>query len=276
MRRRGVVSTCVALGVSAALAGCAGASGGEIDAASGVLDGAGGDPDAAPDAPPGVEICDGQDNDGDQFVDEGTPEELCGVVEHGTPKCNGLAGCAVDACSPGFADVDGLYSSGCECAEEPGELGSTVCDEGANLGDLPDSNTEMIVTGNLVPVGDVDFYRFHAVDVADDACDKFHVRVMFLENPDDEFLVEVTRGGCAGTVICPGATDAQWYTNFTDGATPPTGQCPCVPESAPSATVNTCSDDSADFVVKVVRAPGKPVSCHGYKLEISNGKYAAP
>ncbi len=269
----------MALLLAAVAGGCAGAQGGDIDGGAGVID-SGGDVDVntGPDAPIAPEICDGRDNDGDQFIDEGTPEELCGMIDHGTPRCNGLAGCAVDACSTGFADVDGNFANGCECAEEAGELGSTVCEEGTNLGDLPDSNTEMVVTGNLVPLGDVDFIRFRAVDTPDDACDKFHVRAKFLDNPGDEFLFEVTRGGCGGTTICPspGSTDMQWYTNYTNGASPPSGQCPCTPASAPSATVNTCLDDTAEFVVKVVRAPGKPVSCNSYKLEISSGKYAAP
>jgi hypothetical protein len=40
--------------------------------------------------------------------------------------------------------------------------------------------------------------------------------------------------------------------------------------------VNTCEDDSAEFVVKVVRAPGKPLTCNNYTIEVSNGSYAAP
>jgi hypothetical protein len=266
-----VLATAVALG----LAACAEGSG-DVDAGQTTIDG------SSQDAPPGIdgttsgEVCDGQDNDGDQFVDEGAPQDLCGPVANGTPKCNGLAGCSIDACSAGFMDVDGMYSTGCECGFEEGEAGSVICEEGRDLGEITDDNKEMIVTGNLVPVGDVDFYRFRATDLADTTCDSFHVRVLLLDDPNGEFLVEVWRGGCAGTQICGGGTDFQWYTNFRDANNPPTGQCPCTTPQAAVVGTNVCTDDSSDFVVRVSRAPGKPLTCNSYKLEISNGKYAAP
>lgn len=149
-----------------------------------------------------------------------------------------------------------------------------MCDQGYDLGELTDGNVSMEVTGNLVPIGDVDYWRFHATDLGDASCDTFHVRVQILDDPDGEFQFSVWRGGCAGTQICDGARDFQWYTNFIDTNAPPTGQCPCT--TGASGTVNNCLDDSADFVAMVSRAPGKGLTCNSYKLEVSNGKYAAP
>jgi hypothetical protein len=92
----------------AANAGCAqGGNTGDTDGGGGGGDAATHDAPSGPDGMTAMEVCNGIDDDGDQFVDEGTPEELCGTVMNGTPKCNGLAGCSIDACGPGFFNVDG-------------------------------------------------------------------------------------------------------------------------------------------------------------------------
>jgi hypothetical protein len=265
---RQLVLLCL-LGIAGACAdggGAAADGGGGGSADARLADAAGG-----PDAVPGVEVCDGRDNDMDQFVDEGAAEDLCGVIANGIPKCNGLGGCAIESCGAGFVDVDGLFSTGCECGQEAGEAGSLVCEEGIDLGDLPDSNSELQITGTLAPAADVDYYRFRAVDTPDSTCDTFHARVLFLENPGAQYAFSLWRGGCAGTQLCDGSLDAQWYTNFASGMT---GQCPC--GGAGSPTVNECQDDGAEFVVMVKRLDGLPVTCDAYKLEISNGKYSAP
>jgi hypothetical protein len=261
--------------------GCASAGSGVNDA------GAGGDAapaiDAAPyfpDAEPGVEVCDGIDNDGDQFVDEGTPEEVCGgPVANGVPRCNGLGGCRIDACNEGWFDVDNLYNTGCECAQEPDEAaGGDECATAKDLGAFPDTNQAFDVLGNLVPADDVDWYRFDAVDTPDTTCDLFHARAQLLGDANDEFRIEVWRGGCEDgqKITETPCTDMRWYTNFNQAGSPPTGECPCTGPGANQTNVNRCNDNSATFYVKVSRVGGKPLSCNGYKVEISNGKYPAP
>jgi hypothetical protein len=220
-----------------------------------------------PDAPPsGTEICDGVDNDGDQFVDEG---ELCVGAPNATGRCNGMLGCVVDTCTSGFFDIDGVYDNGCECTADPLETGTDDCTAARDLGDLTDSAAAALeVIGNVVPETDADWYRFRAVDAADAACDAFHVRVLFLDNPDDQYAVDVWRGGCGATQVCAAGTDMQWYTNFLNGMV---GQCPCGPTST-----NHCDDETSEFHVRVARKPGAPLTCANYRLEVSNGKYPAP
>lgn len=265
------------VGVAALLAlGCAQGAAGSGDAGGGG-DG-GGAIDAASDridAEPAVEICDGMDNDGDQFVDEGTDQELCGVVTNGMPRCNGLGGCSVAGCDPGFLDLDNLFNTGCECVLEATENASLICEDGFDLGQFPDTDASLEVVGKLTSPEDVDFYRFTAIDAPDTSCDAFHVRVMFLDNPGDQFQFDLMRGGCAGTGICNAITEADWYTNFATG-NPQTGQCPCTDPAAPIDNVPQCTDDGAEFVVKVTRKPGFPTTCDDYKLEVSNGKYPPP
>lgn len=278
MRVAGCALVCVLAATLAA--SCASSDYSTIDASASGGDGGGPGPDGGPamsDAPPGVEVCDGMDNDGDQFVDEGTAEELCGAPANGTPACRGLGGCAIDACTAGYLDLDGLFSTGCECGQEAGEAGPIACDQGIDLGPLADTNSAIEIVGNLAPAGDEDWYRFLAVDTPDTTCDAFHVRVLFLENPGDEFEVDVFRGGCAGTQICESTTDMQWFTNHQVPGSPPTGQCPCTdPAVEGNITTNQCLDDGAEFAVRVRRTAGAPVSCNSYRIELSNGRYPPP
>ncbi|MSP17686.1 MAG: hypothetical protein EXR73_13965 [Myxococcales bacterium] len=270
-------SPLVLLGV--ALAACASGAGDDSD-------GAGIGPDVtsvridaappAPDAPTLSEVCDGQDNDGDQFVDEGTAEALCSVVANAAPVCNGLGGCAVATCSAGFVDLDLRFDTGCECANEPGESEVDECATAFDLGELPDTNTLLLVEGTLAPENDVDHYRFRAVDVADDACDAFHVRITLAAEHQAEFAIDVRRGGCEGTLECEATPDYAWFTNFTAGPPPAAGECPCYVPGGPDQALNHCTDDSADYIVRVYRVPGAVPTCTSYQIELSNGHYPAP
>ena len=251
-------------------AACAKGSSGGIDAGpGGDIDGGGpGTPDARPriDGSPGSEACNGADDDGDTFIDEGT---LCTDVENGTGRCNGMLGCVVDMCDDGFLDVDGDYENGCECGADLLEAsGGNDCASARDLGDFADTNSAMEIIANVIPEADEDWYRFRATDSVDSVCDNYHVRALFLENPSDEFIIDVWQGGCAGTQICDGGTDMQWYTNFSAGGL---GECPCGPTST-----NHCADNTAEYHVRVRRKAGSAVTCSNYRLELSNGKYPAP
>ncbi len=72
----------------------------------------------------GVEICDGVDNDCDTLIDEGfnltSDVNNCGACNNVCTAANVLASqcttgnCGVVACTNGFANCDGVYSTGCE------------------------------------------------------------------------------------------------------------------------------------------------------------------
>lgn len=252
--------------LSAVLAvGCAEGSSG-IDSGAGD-DAGGGATDSAPgaDVNKTLEVCDGMDNDGDTFVDEG---DLCLDVANGSGRCWGTMGCIVESCEAGFYDIDEQYDSGCECQIEASETGDDDCATAVDLGDVEDTNTVIDLVGNLIPDGDVDWYRFRAVDSADTTCDNFHVRTLLTENPAEEYVVDVFRGGCGGEQICDSGIDMQWYTNFSAGGA---GECPCGPTAG-----NHCDDDTSEFVISIRRKGGATLSCANYNVEVSNGKYPAP
>jgi hypothetical protein len=209
------------------------------------------------------EHCNERDDDCDMRVDEDDPAEMC----------EGMGGICIDGrcgCEAGTFDFDGM--PGCECTAAPPLGEGDSCVEAIDLGAVDDTGQMVSVMGNVLPDDRVTWYRFRAIDVADTACDNYHVRAQLRTNPGDTFELTLFRGMCGDpTCMDAGYTDASWATDFRDATG--VGECPC--EAAPTATpgLNLCSDNTADFYVRVRRRAGRPVGCETYLLEVSNGVY---
>ncbi len=224
--------------------------------------------------PSKTETCNGLDDDCNGQVDDGDDNDLCSL-NHATPACNG-GSCEIDSCDALYHDVDGLDSSGCECKEDSGESSGDTCNSAADLGILLDSGATTSISGNIVPEGDSDWFKFTATDLLDVDCDKLNIEVVFVDNPDGQFVFDVYRGSCnGGDNLCIGADAFSWATNFYQGGL---GECPCHPtpsytsdDIVPAPAGNLCKDQSATFWVRVYRSSGKPVSCSTYKIQVSNG-----
>lgn len=228
-----------------------------------------------PEINPGMdEVCNGIDDNCDEEIDEGDPAALCADDPSGGECMGGTCGCP-----EGSFDLDDSVP-GCECVAEPARTEGVTCGAPIDLGDMADSGDTMNVSGNVLPDDRQVWYRFRGVDSADTSCDNLHVRVQLTTNPDDTFGFQVFRGDCSsGTCSATEAyTDFSWATDFrgtVEGRL--AGQCPCTaPGAGRTADVSVCEDDSADYFVRVFRLAGKPVTCDGYTLEISNGVYDTP
>ncbi len=220
--------------------------------------------------PGNPEECNGLDENCDDVADEGDPATLCESYPGGGICIGGSCGCP-----PGTFDLDRSVA-GCECVAMPALDQGAGCASAIDLGNLADSGQMMNVGGNVMPDDRETWYRFRAVDSADTACDNFHVRVLFTNNPGDTFELTVFRGSCTA-VDCTdsGFTDYNWATDFRQTiAGRLTGQCPCTGAGAATATdVSVCADDSADYYVRVRRRAGSVLSCDAYTIEVSNGIY---
>ncbi len=85
----------------------------------------------------GVEVCDGKDNDCNGQIDEAfdlqTSLVHCGMCgreckfDHATPLCQS-GQCRMGACDPGFVDLDGSPTSGCEYVCTRSNGGVEICD----------------------------------------------------------------------------------------------------------------------------------------------------
>jgi hypothetical protein len=216
------------------------------------------------------EICGALDDDCDGNVDEGDPAVLCESNPGGGICIEGSCGCPA-----GTYDLDRTVP-GCECVAAPSLDQGTACGSAIDLGDLADTGQSQRVSGNAMPPGRDIWYRFRGVDAPDSACDNYHVRVLFLENPGDAFELTVFRGSCDMAACSDmGFTDYNWATDFrqTIGGRL-TGECPCYAAgTAPRADVSLCTDDTTSYFVRVRRRAGAAVGCQSYSIELSNGLY---
>ena len=91
----------------------------------GARDGGGdGDADGGSACTDGVELCNGEDDDCDDAVDEDTLAECQGEILNAETGCFAIpdgARCVLLRCDPGFANCDGDPTNGCEpyCACNP-------------------------------------------------------------------------------------------------------------------------------------------------------------
>jgi len=253
--------------------------------------------------------CNGQTDEGDPTV---LCPPMGGLELHGTVGCDGkctILGCDPSyttpegAYVPGWHDNNEDFTDGCECQsgfEE--QFGGGACNHSTDLGTFPDSGFKMLVGGNIVPNDDDDWYVVDASDPTwknePNACDLYNMKVVFTQNPGNSFVLDVYRGSCADTNnICKEGNISEWATNFyaggkgecgcstasnscgpppdynhciaTTGDPQECGSCPG--EAAPG--VNSCSNNSAKYYIKISRDKTKPATCESYQIEISNGLY---
>ncbi|MCC6622221.1 MAG: putative metal-binding motif-containing protein [Deltaproteobacteria bacterium] len=222
--------------------------------------------------PSSDEACNGVDDDCNGETDEGDATALCETSGTGDLCAEGAC-----VCAEGAVDID-PEALGCECVATPSLDQGTACAEPIDLGDYSDDGSKMVIEGTLVPAERDVWYRFRGVDSPDTSCDNYHVRVRFESDPDAAYAFTVCRGSCEGRACTEYLIDYDWRTDFRatiDGRL--TGQCPCTAPGAPrAADVSVCSDDTADYFVRVWRRPGKPVLCSPWRIEISNGLYDTP
>ena len=217
-----------------------------------------------------VEFCDDKDNDCDGQVDEQVQD--C-VVANGTGECV-AAECVIAACDSGWLDSDDTYATGCEVAEDTWEaLGGDTCaqaiDQWSDLTDFPP--TLEAVTGNLAydhffPTPDEDWFYFRAIDVAegDGGCDLFDVDVYFTSNPGNVFRLEIYDTDCT-LWTGPGEACGSDLTLFSWDAS---GECPCTFAATEGYAI--CTDNSFEFVVRVIRGAGGPDGTE-YAISVGNG-----
>jgi hypothetical protein len=227
---------------------------------------------------PQAETCNAKDDDCNQIVDDGDPVEMCGAVANGVPEC--LHGdCVIASCNPGWKDLDGELSTGCEC--EMAVSGGPTCAEAEAIGSLSDvpGGQQALRTGILQDLEEV-WYVVDVVDTPDStvgACDGFHFRIRFTRNPGNVYRLAVYEEQCTVSPECnlTAITEFAVFTNFRDGSgTTAVGECPCSGSS--TANQNLCSSQSMTYLVRVFRIPGQPLTCDSFELELTNGAYPAP
>jgi hypothetical protein len=187
--------------------------------------------------------------------------------------------CAIGMCVQGFHDVNGNYDDGCECTAEASErTSSSQCEGAASVATVTDGKPSMVtIEGNLVPMGDEDWYQVNSVDDPGlvGGCNNYKLKIQFAENPGKQFRFDVKADDCVKELSCAGMgekptglTEYTWSAN--DG---PNGgnECPCVPAAKPPKGFHQCADHSQTLRLRVYRLPGMPATCDSYKIVVING-----
>jgi hypothetical protein len=235
---------------------------------------------------PTTEVCNGLDDDCNGVVDNGfnlsTDVNNCGMcnhvcsTQHATSACSG-GGCIIQSCSGNFVDVDGVYSNGCECADDPTEAtagNGDTCGAVVVLSTLDEGGSQS-VTGKIATSGDEDWYQVQFNDNADvsGSCDPFRPNITFSSNPGGEFAFQMYTTACAGNAPCGTAnlTSFDYFSGTTGGnaSGTPTNDC-CVTFNSGNVATNTCANQTQTLRIRVVRASGNP-TCDSYTLLIKNG-----
>ena len=161
------------------------------------------------------------------------------------------------------------------CTPEPDEaLGGDTCVAAIDKGSLSDlSSSHLVISGNLWPAGDVDWYKITFVDSPDDngADDKFNARIAFTAtgNPGNRYAFDVLLGNCADAPVCGTAGDSNLAT--TEFHWDDSGEHHC--NADPVNTLpgyQVCVDHSMVLRIRVFRVSGTPI-CENYELALDNG-----
>ena len=181
--------------------------------------------------PSGTELCNGKDENCNGAIDEGA-DTWCEDGKNAQAKCESGA-CKIYECNTNYVDLNGLGSDGCECLDTDGFEPNDTCSQAVSVDtNMDDNGVIRYVTARLVSNTDQDWFSFRAIDSTDSGtavCDRFNVRVRFVQNPSNSLRFEIYRGGCPGTkypkeahnlgvkvdnAVCCGQTDFNWFTNF--------------------------------------------------------------
>jgi hypothetical protein len=212
---------------------------------------------------PAPESCNTKDDDCDGKIDN-LPNASC--------SCNGQ-GCTV-ACDPGFSKYppDVPDSAGCPCAIDSGEpqQGGT-CATALSVSKIADvgDKTETKLTGTISDDTDVDWFKVTVTDTPEEGTDSLHVSIAFDPPGDDQWLMQVIRGGdCMKEATAPPIASYDFCVNYKTTAAngDPRGMAPCGEmEGMPH-----CEDLSTVFLVGVKHNPAASTkSCAPYNIKVS-------
>ena len=147
-----------------------------------------------------IESCDTVDESCTGIADDGDPAVMCPpTAEVATTACGG-GDCLITDCNPTWYDVDGAYSTGCECGDDP--IGST-CADALDLGVFATGDSTM-VSGRL-PVGSSEDWVRVSFPASFGRPGSGMPRVELTAIPDSTYKFEV-RSECTATPTCSDAT----------------------------------------------------------------------
>ncbi|MBK8255919.1 MAG: hypothetical protein IPK82_25040 [Polyangiaceae bacterium] len=210
----------------------------------------------------GFANCNGSQGDGCEINTQadvqncGTCGNNCAVSCAGNTsltQCTSGA-CAIQSCQPGYYNVDGLCSGGCEC-QASGV--SQSCASPQSLGTVNIGQT-VTTSANLVPNG---VEAWYTVTFTGNTNASYHPRVRLTTNPGSAYQFDIRTNCAGGTIAC--GTEGGVSNAVTDWETFVTGTAGYYNPIPPVGNNGT-------ILIHVFRKAGQPLSCSPFTLSVSN------
>jgi hypothetical protein len=202
---------------------------------------------------------------------------VCDLPNTATHLCSG-GNCLPSVCDPGWYNLNGTASDGCECNQGPHEPNNSYL-SAHYLGSFADNASGTSITTRIVPSTDVDWFRFDATDETDTlGCDDFRIRVTLSGLPtQNSYRLTVYRGAPPGSSSIGGSLCCCGFLCTGSCSTP--ASLSATSNGASSVTVSgwedpssLCGgcDNSASFYIQIEQVSGGGV-CADITLTVRNG-----
>ncbi|HRI63790.1 MAG TPA: MopE-related protein, partial [Polyangium sp.] len=208
-----------------------------------------------------AEACDGVDNDCNGQVDE-NPNSLCSMANPGaggvsTWGCNGT--CSITACQPGYANIDNMVNTGCECTTD---TYANSCAAASTVNVAVGATVNL--TGKIETANGSDWVRVVFADRV--TGQPYHPQISLSTNPGGQYAMDV-QSACGTPAACSPAGNGmntesgtnvtvweQYNSNYVPGAG-------CCSDNTPHAT---------NMFVRVYRKNADAPRCEAYIVTATN------
>jgi hypothetical protein len=202
-----------------------------------------------------IESCNGADDDCNGTIDDLNPNAVCPGQHPGANQVTGWScsgSCVITNCTPGWGDIDGTMTNGCECGglDSLAKTCGTASQQAVSVGATVD------VTGKLESATDADWIRFNFTNRA--APTTYHPRVQLVDDGGGQFAMDV-QTSCGTFAQCGDGTGQNVTTwemshTYTAGAS-------CCGDGTPHVTT---------VRVRLYRKNADAATCSSYTVRATN------
>jgi hypothetical protein len=224
-----------------------------------------------PNVNPGAqaEVCDNLDNDCNGAVDD-IPNITAACTTqnpnaaHVASWACGAGACTLQACVPGFADINGALADGCECA---GDAYSNSCAAPSSVS-VPTSANPVTVTGLIESAGGSDYFQFNFTVTAVGA--DWHPKIQLTNSAGGQYAIDVL-SSCGVYAVGDNGEDGQgsdvWEMVYDDVAP---GQYVFGSDPLTSCCSDSVAPRPSSMLVRVYRVNADAPTCSLYTIQATN------
>ena len=220
------------------------------------------------------ETCNGRDDDCNGSTDDGLISVLCPGTQQNVmtkrcsaaPVCGTGTCCNIQSCNPGYYDLNGTYTDGCECADTG--TNTTAC-TATNLGTLTSGSTSLATANDrLVPAAAEDWYSVNFTENFLPPAPRIGTpTISFALNTGGIFVFDLFSGSSCSNLSARGCGSGSPAAGTATGLTSWTYSDNC---TAGNCYVRFRSDWPSTVYIKVRRTTaGIDTGCASYRLNVT-------